>query len=119
MKLSGVDVITPNCGSEGRAVVSPGCNDRRLDRDGVIAMDKIGITPGRDFPEHGTLRLHNFQLVPAYLRNLQSVGVPEANDLTRRNSQASRATVKFFTLFEKRLVSHTNTEERTPASNVV
>src|SRR5208282_5748202 len=87
-------------------------DDAWIHRLRIKTVDEIDVTAIRHAAEQRAIRLHDFKLVPADLRNFQSMLFRKADDAALENAQARGATVEFFAPFKQRLIADADAEER-------
>lgn len=119
MKLGGEHVVLPHGGRKIFSVIRSRRNDAGVLRLGEEAVDEIDVAAVLDAAEQGTIRPRELDLVPADLRNLESLDPGEADHLAAKHSDPGRAAVEFLALLEKRLVSYTDSEERAAGRNEI
>jgi hypothetical protein len=119
MKLGGEHVVLPHGGREIPSVVRAGRDDAGVLRLGKEAVDEIDVASVLDAAEQGTLRLRELNLVPADLRNLESLDLGEANHLASKHSNPGRAAVELLAFLEERLVSNADSKERAARRNEI
>lgn len=119
MKLGGEHVVLPHGGREIPPVIRLRRNDAGVLRLGEEAVDEIDVAAVLDAAEQGAIRPRELDLVPADLRNLESLDLGEADHLASKHSNPGRAAVELFALLEKRLVSDADSEERAAGRNEI
>src|SRR5437879_7362332 len=119
MELRGEHVVLPDrrgkCFAIGRARGHEGFV-RRL---GKKAVHKINVTAAGNAAKQRAFRLHDFDLVPADLRNLQLRLFGKTNDFAAENTQPSGAAVELLAPFKQRLIADANAKKRAPGLNEV
>ena len=75
-------------------------------------MDEINVAAVRHAAIQRAIGLHDFKLVPADLRDFQSVLFRESNDLAFENSKSGGARVELLAFFKQCLIANADTKER-------
>src|SRR4051794_36175732 len=112
MKLRRKHIIPPNGRSECLAISRSGRHDGLIHWLRKKAVDEINIATVLDPFIKRTIGLRNLKLVPADLRDLQTIPIRETNDTALEQRQTGGATVKFFAALEQSLITHTDAQER-------
>src|SRR6516162_8014521 len=86
MKLGGEDIVAPNSRSKRLAVSRPRRNNGLVHRFWKEAVDKIDIAVVGDAFKQRTVSPDNFQLVPANLRDFQTVSDGESHDTSLKDT---------------------------------
>ena len=112
MELDGKDVVLPDTGDISVAVFGFGGRNRRVFRNGIVAVDKIDEAAGLDPFIQRTFRIQYLDLVPADLRDLDAGAVCETLDLTFEDTQPGSLAVEFLAALEKCLITNADAQER-------
>src|SRR5882724_5179464 len=112
VKLCRINVVAPDGGGEGLSVNRACGDDGGIERLRKKAVDEIDVAAAGNIAEERTIRLRQFDLVPADLRYLQTGLFSEAYDPALENPQACGATVEVFSVPLKGPVADTNAEKR-------
>ncbi len=111
VKLGGEDVVAPDGGGEGVAIFGAGGDDAGIGGLRVEAVDKIDVAAAGDAAVEGAVGAGDIDLVPADLRDFQTVFNREADHAAGENAQAGGAGVEFFAAVKQRLVTDADTEK--------
>src|SRR5437660_10181858 len=112
MKLGGKNIVTPDRGGKRFTVGSARGDNRLIERFGKKTVHKINVAACGDSQKERTTVLRQVDLIPANLRNFQSVPVGEPDHIAFENPQSGSATVELLASLEKRLVTHANPKKR-------
>src|SRR5690349_6881101 len=114
MKLSCENVVFPDRRSKRFAVVCAGRNYGGIRWLWKKAVDEINVASIFHTLKQWAFRLHDLELIPSDLRNLQSIAVRKSHHAAVKNSEAGGAAVKFFALVKKRLVADAYSKKGPP-----
>src|SRR5258705_2791074 len=92
VKLRGEDVFSQNRISKGFSVSCLGGDNGRIHRLWKKAVDKIDVALVGDPLKQRAFRLGDLKLVPADLRNLQSIAIRKADNFALKNSHTRGTT---------------------------
>src|SRR5271169_225027 len=95
MKLGGKHIVAPDRRREGFSVRRASGYDGGIGGFGKEAVNEIGIIAVLNVTIERAGRVRNLKLIPADLRNLETVLFSEANHPAREYFQAGGATVEF------------------------
>src|SRR5439155_4391003 len=119
MKLRGEHVVLPDrrgkCFAVGRARGHEGF----VRWFGEKTVHEINVTAAGNAAKQRAFRLHDFDLVPADLRNFQPRLFGKANDFAAENPQPSSAALKLLAPFKQRLIADANAKKRAPGLDEV
>src|SRR5208282_1334580 len=87
-------------------------DDAWIHRLRIKTVDEIDVTAIRHAAEQRAVRLHDFKLVPADLRNFQPMLFRKPDDAAFENSQPGGAGIKLLAPLKQRLVTDADAEER-------
>ncbi len=119
MELGGKDVVAPDGGGKGIAIIGLGGDDAFVHRLWVEAVDEIDVATALDIAEQRAIRPGDFDLIPADLWDLQSVFFREADDIAFENAHASGAGIELRTFLKQCLVADADAEEGFPALDML
>src|ERR1035441_10353886 len=112
VKLRRENVVAPDGRRKGVAVFRARGDNRLGRRLGIKAVDEIHVAAAGDAAIERAIGLHDFNLVPPDLRNLQSVLFGKADDAALEDAQPGGAGIKLVAPFKQRLIADADAEER-------
>jgi hypothetical protein len=112
VKLCGKNIVAPNRRRKRFAVFCSRSNDAGIFRFREKAVDEINVTAVFNSTKKRATGLHNVELVPADLRNFQSILLGKANNVAFENAQSGGAGIEFLAPFKQRLITDADAEKR-------
>ena len=112
MKLCGKDIVAPDRRGKIISVIRARGDDGLIRWLWIEAVHEIDIAAVFNSAIERAIGFHNFQLVPADLRDFQSGFLREADNAAGKNAKAGGTGIKFLAAFKQRLVADADAEKR-------
>src|SRR5260370_39439028 len=112
MELRRKDVARQDRRGKGLSVIGARGDDRGICRPGKKTVNEIDIDAAFDATKERTIRLDDFEPVPADLRDFQSALLRKPHHLALKNGHSRCAAVELLALLKHGLIAPANPQQR-------